>query len=136
MTCLFDYIGSLTTLWAKGSAKKWSASHVRDEPRNWKNVEDILIQWVDIQRINRGIQVSIDVLYARTKHGGPPPHEGTIKEDVPVSPVKKKTVSPCIDITVQALTVLENNQFSYLSKHNSCHCRTGHPEGTRRRICG
>jgi len=50
-----------------------------DNPHNWKNVEEILIQWADIQRISKGFQVSIDVLYARTMHGGPPLHEDSVK---------------------------------------------------------
>ena len=36
-------------------------------------MEDILTQWADKDRISKGIKVSIDVLYARTTHGGPPP---------------------------------------------------------------
>lgn len=44
--------------------------------------------------------MSIDILYACTKHEGSPLHEETIKKDVSVLLVKKKTVSLCIDITV------------------------------------
>ena len=106
-----------------------------DEPRNWIHVEDILTQWADKDRISKGIKVSIDVLYARTTHGGPPRHEDLVKEavSVAVSPVKKKAVSSHLYPTVQALTVVENNQFRYLQKHNSCHSCTGHPKRTRQR---
>lgn len=105
--------------------------------KDWNNVEDILIQWADKQRVKKGITVSIDVLYARTMHGRPPPLN-TVDDVTPVavSPVKKKAVSPPINTTVQALIVVENHQFRYLSKHHGCQSHTGHSEGGWRRGYG
>ncbi len=59
----------------------------------YRDVERILEQWVDNNKINKDIRVSIDVLYARTRHGGPPLIDvvAVVSEEA-VSPVKKKPV--------------------------------------------
>ena len=58
-------------------------------------MKNILTQWADKDKISKGIKVSIDVLFARTKTGAPPREVvevEVIKDNS--SPVKKKPVSP------------------------------------------
>ncbi len=52
-------------------SKKNSITVNLAKSNSWFNIKAIMIQWVDKEKIQKEIKVSIDVLYAWTKHEAP-----------------------------------------------------------------
>jgi len=58
---------------------------------SWFNIKTIMIQWVDKEKVQKGIRVSIDVLYTWTKHEAPLSYNDDDIKKVTLS-VRKKQV--------------------------------------------
>ena len=74
---------------------------------SWFNIKTIIIQWVDKEKVQKGIRISINVLYAQTKHEAPLLYNDDDIKKITLS-VRKKQVCLWFYTIDIALIVPEN----------------------------
>ena len=88
-------------------SKKNSITVNLAKSNSWFNIKAIMIQWVDKEKVQKEIRVSIDVLYAQTKHEAPLSYKDDNIKKI-TSSVRKKQVCLWFYTIDIALIVSEN----------------------------